>query len=121
MPLTPLTVSLSDGQKIETMKRFRVRYAEEQAQVEEHLTEILTSLQEADFLAQYLGEQPEVTELRKRQGELEKLEKRRAHLAALIERLDTYTPKQPEIKLSLGGAGEPPRGGAARPPGVKRY
>lgn len=125
MPLTPLAVTLSDGQKIEAMKRFRVRYAEEQTQIEVQLTEIYTSLQEADFIAQYLGEQPEVGELRKRQPEVERLEKRRAHLAALIERLDTYTPKQPEIKASLGGTADAPRtgagAGAARPPGIKRY
>jgi t-SNARE complex subunit (syntaxin) len=119
MPAQPLTVTLSDGQKIEAMKRFRVRYAEELAQVEGQLVDILTNLQEADFLGQYLGEQPEVGELRKRQGEVEKLEKRRAHLTALIERLDQYTPKQPEVKATLGGEAQRPA--AARPSGVKRY
>src|SRR2546430_1570630 len=64
MPLQPLSVTLSDGQKVAAMKRFRTRYAEELVKLDAELTEILTSLAEADFLVQYLGEQPELVEMR---------------------------------------------------------
>lgn len=117
MPLPPLSVTLSDGQKIEAMKRLRGRYAEQLAEVEVQLVQILTSLQEADFLSQYVGDQPEIVELRLRQGDCEKLEKRRAHLAALIERLDTYTPKQAEVKPSLGSGAAP----GGKPTAFRRY
>lgn len=122
MPLSPLTVTLSDGQKIEAMKRLRTRYAGQLAEVEEQLVQILTSLQEAEFLSQYVGDQPEIVELRQRQGDCDKLEKRRAYLAALIERLDAYTPKQAEVKPSLGGeASRPAPGQAGKPTSFRRY
>ena len=113
MPMPPITVTLSDGQKVETMKRFRVLYGDEMTAIEAKLTDALLAAQEADFLAQYLGEQPELKELRARAAEAEKLEKRRQYLAALVERLDQYTPKQPEIKVQLGAT--------AKPAGLKRF
>lgn len=117
MPLPPLSVNLTDGQKIEVMKRFRKRWSDDLDQVQGQMTDILTALQEADFLAPYVGEQPEVVELRKRKGELDALEKRRQYLAALIERLDAYTPKQAEVKFNL--AGGTPAPGQRAP--IKRY
>jgi len=105
MPLPPLSVSLSNGQKTEAMKVFRKRYAEELEQTEARLTELMTNQQTADFLAQYIGDQPELAELKSGAEEVAKLEKRRQYLSALIERLDAYTPKQPEIKPVLGDVG----------------
>jgi hypothetical protein len=109
-------VILSDGQKLEAMKRLRVVYAEDLNQVEAKLLDALTAAQEAEFLAQYLGEQPEVKALRVKATESEALEKRRQYLGALIERLDQYTPKQPDVKAGLG-SGAPPM----KPAGLKRF
>jgi hypothetical protein len=92
---TPLTVTLSDGQKIEVMKRFRMKYSEKLKEVENELTDILTNLAAADFLAAYLGDQPEVSELRARKGDVETLERRRQHLLKIVDRLDKYIPNQP--------------------------
>ena len=105
MPLPPLSVLLSNGQKTEAMKLFRRRYAEELEQTEARLTELMINQQTAEFLAQYIGEQPELVELKAGAEEMAKLEKRRQYLSALIERLDAYTPKQPEVKPVLGDAG----------------
>jgi hypothetical protein len=113
MPLPPLAATLTDGQKVEAMKRFRALYGDELTAIEAKLADALLAGQEADFLAQYLGEQPELKELRARAGEADKLEKRRQYLAALVERLDQYTPKQPEVKVQLGAPG--------KPPGLKRF
>jgi hypothetical protein len=106
MPLTPLAVTLSDGQKIAAMKRFRQRYAEELVKLEGSLTEIITNLAEADFLAQYLGEQPET---------------RRQRLGKIIERLDQYTPQQKSV--TVPPPNQTPAGGTAtpKPGGIKRY
>jgi hypothetical protein len=122
MPDEPLTITLTDGQKIETLKRFRVRYAEELVKVEVELMEILTSIAEADFLAQYLGEQPEIIEMRKRKDDADRLHKRRHYLIKIIARLDEYTPQQKPISASAptGGAGAA-GGQAARPGNLKRY
>lgn len=116
MPLAPLAIALTDGQKIETLKRFRARYGEELKKVEVELTEALTAIAEADFLVAYLGEQPEVVELRSRKPEAEKLERRRQYLGMIIERLDQVIPQQPAVAAPV------PTGGAAtKPGGVRRY
>lgn len=115
MPLAPLVVALTDGQKVATLKRFKERYQEEVAKIESDMTDILTALAEADFLASYLGEQPEVVELRARRAELDKLEKRRAHIGALLDRLGQVIPKQAELHVA------PPGGQVAGKPGLRRY
>ncbi len=114
-----LTVTLSDGQKIEAMKRFRARYAEELTKLDVELTEILTGIAEADFLAQYLGDQPEITEMRKRKEGADKLQKRRTYLIKIIARLDEYIPQQKPVAsvLPTGSAGA---AGQQRPT-IKRY
>lgn len=118
MPLPPLNVTLSDGQKIETLKRFRNKYQEELVKVDLELTAILTDLAEADFLGAYLGEQPEVTELRARKAEVEKLERRRQHIGMIMERLAQIIPKQAELHVPPPTAAG---GGAGRSGNVKRY
>jgi hypothetical protein len=109
----PLTVTLTPGQQIEALKRIRERYETELAQVESELTDILTAVAEADFLAQYLGDQPEVKELRARKADAEVKEQRRQYLHKLLERLAQVTPKQPEVKAAIPSA--------AKPGGIKRY
>lgn len=118
MPLQPLAVQLSEGQKKEAMKRFRHKYAEELTKVEADLTDVLTAIAEADFLAQYLGEQPEIKELKKRQAEIETLQQRRLYLGKIIERLDQYTPAEKPVAVPApSGVG----GAAPKPGGIKRY
>jgi hypothetical protein len=117
MPLAPLTIALSDGQKIETLKRFRARYGEELKKIELELTDALTAIAEADFLVAYLGEQPEVVELRSRKPEAEKLERRRQYLGMIIERLDQVIPQQPAVSVPAPTG----VGGAGAKPGVRRY
>ncbi len=127
MPLPPLTVALTDGQKIEVMKRFRLKYGDELTKVETEMQAILTNMAEAEFLGQYLGEQPEVVELKKRKADLEQLERRRQLLGQIIERLDKYTPPQQAVTVAPpnpGGRTAPAGSGAAKqqqPPGIKRY
>lgn len=124
MPLPPLQVTLSDGQKIETLKRFRTTYQEEMAKVETELTDILTSLAEADFIGAYLGDQPEVIELRARKVEVEKLERRRQHIGQIMERLLQIIPKQAELHVPPPAAGGVRGGGAGSGIGggnVRRY
>jgi len=116
MPLPPLTITLSDGQKLEVLKRYRSTYVEELKKLEGALTEVLTALAEADFLTGYLGEQPEVIELRKRKVETEALERRRQYLGKIIERLDQVIPQQPAVAVP-----PPNAGGAGARPGLKRY
>jgi len=119
MPLQPLTITLSDGQKIEALKRSRAKYQEELAQLDADLTEILTAFAEADFLGQYLGEQPEITALKARRPEADKLEKRRQHIGLIIERLDQIIPKQTDVKMPMPGtAGSRPAPGAG---GIRKY
>lgn len=120
MPLPPLQVTLSDGQKIETLKRFRTTYQEELAKVETELTDILTSLAEADFIGAYLGDQPEVIELRARKVDVEKLERRRQHIGQIMERLLQIIPKQAELHVPPPAAGGV-RGGGAGGGNVRRY
>lgn len=122
MPLQPLTVALTDGQKVEVMKRFRAKYAEDLTKVESDLTDVLTAIAEADFLVQYLGEQPELKELKKRQAEVDTLQQRRIYLSKIIERLDQYTPQVKPVTVAAP-AGTPgnPGGAGAKPGGIKRY
>ena len=75
MPVQPITVTLSDGQKIEALKRFAQRYQEELTELEQKITDAKTALAELEFLKGYLGEQPEVLELAEQAGDLEKLGK----------------------------------------------
>ncbi len=126
MPLPPLTVALTDWQKIEVMKRFRLKYGDELTKVESEMQEILTNMAEAEFLGQYLGEQPEVVDLKKRKADLEQLERRRQLLGQIIERLEKYTPPQQAMTVAPPNPGKvaPGGSGAARqqqPPGIKRY
>lgn len=114
MPQPPLAVTLTDWQKIEALKRARERYQEDLTKVESELTDILTACAEADFIAQYLGDQPEVKEMRAKKPEAEGKEKRRQYLIALIERLDAVIPKQADIKAPVPGAG-------GKSAGLKRF
>ncbi len=120
MPLAPLTVTLSDGQKIAALKRFRELYQDELTKIEAELTDILTASAEADFLVPYLGEQTEVSKLRERRKEADVLERRRQHVGALIDRLDQVIPKQADAKYSLGGAAPKP-GAAPAGSGLRKY
>lgn len=99
MPLDPLQVALTDGEKIEVLKRFHQKYQEELVKIEGELADMLRAQAEADFVQQYLGEQPEVIELRGDQQKLQKLEERRQHIGAIIERLGSVIPKQADIAL----------------------
>lgn len=103
----PITVTLSDWQKLEALKRVRERYQEELVKLEAEIAEILTACAEADHLAQYLGDQPEVVELRARRPEAEAKEKRRQYLLKLIERLDAVIPKVPDVKAPVPGGSKP--------------
>ncbi len=114
MPQPPLAVTLSDWQKIEALKRARERYQEELTKVESEVTDILTACAEADFIAQYLGDQPEIKEMRAKKPEAENKEKRRQYLLALIERLDAVIPKQADIKAPVPGSG-------GKASGLKRF
>jgi len=114
MPQPPLAVTLSEWQKIEALKRARERYHEELLKVESEITDILSACAEADYLAQFLGDQPEVKEMRARKPEADTKEKRRQYLIALIERLDAVIPKQAEIKATAPGAG-------GKSAGLKRF
>jgi hypothetical protein len=116
MPLQPLTVTLTDGQKLDVLKRFRKLYSDELAQVETQMTEILTAIAEADHLGQFLGDQPEVRALKAKQSELAALEQRRTYLGKLLDRLEAVTPAQADVKVPLPSGGAPPRRGGAMPP-----
>ena len=99
MPLEPLNVALTDGEKIEVLKRFQQQYKDELEEIDAKLTELLRGHAEADFVVQYLGEQPEVLKLKENQEEVNKLEQRRQHLGALLERLEQVVPKQADVAL----------------------
>jgi hypothetical protein len=110
MPIQPITVALSSGQKVDVMKRFRKRYGDEMEKIEASITEIMTAVAEAEFMAQYVGEQPEVKELRARKTELEALEARRLYLSKLIDRLDGVIPAQHAVATpNLGNEHEQPQ------------
>ncbi len=115
MPLNPLSATLSDGQKLAVLKRFRAKYGDELTKLEAEMQEILLSVAEADFLTQYLGEQPEIAELRAKKSELEIKEKRRQYLGKIIDRLDQSIPQQQPVNVPA------PSGAGAKPTGVRRY
>lgn len=117
MPAQPLAVTLSDGQKIDVLKRFRKKYDDELALLDAQQTEILTALQEADFMTQYVGEQPEVKEMRGRKAELDVIEARRQYLGKLIDRLDAVIPAQPDVHAPVPNGSN---AGGARP-SMRRY
>ncbi len=97
MPLPPIQVALTDGEKIEVLKRFQQQYQEELEEIEGKLTEIMRGVAEADFLQQYLGEQPEVLKLKGDGAEYQKLEERRQHIGAILERLAATIPQQADV------------------------
>jgi hypothetical protein len=117
MPAQPLSVTLSDGQKIDVLKRYRKKYGDELAALDGQEIEILTAIQEADFMTQYVGEQPEVKELRARKTELDVIVARRQYLGKLIDRLDAVIPAQPEVHAPLPNSSA---SSGARP-GLRRY
>ena len=117
MPAQPLSVTLSDGQKIDVLKRYRKKYGDELAALDSQEIEILTAIQEADFMTQYVGEQPEVKELRARKTELDVIIARRQYLGKLIDRLDAVIPAQPEVHAPLPNSSA---SSGARP-GLRRY
>ncbi len=118
MPALPLAVTLSDGQKIDVLKRFRKKYGDEMTALDAQQTEILTALEEADFMAQYVGEQVEVKDLRGRKAELEAIEARRLHLGKLIDRLDAVIPAQSDVHAPMPNGASTTAGGRT---GVRRY
>lgn len=94
MQLEPIEVHLTEGQKLEVLKRFRQRFLDELDQLDGAIRSIKIELAEFDFVVQYLGEQPEVLQLKDRADELVKLNQRRDHLGKLLGRLDQVLPKQ---------------------------
>lgn len=93
MAVEPIQVVLTDGQKLEALKRYHQRYSEELEQLDAEVTELRTRLAEYEFLVKFLGEQPEVVELRDQAERVEKLEARRQHVSKLLERLERHLPK----------------------------
>lgn len=93
MSLPPINAALSDGEKVEALKRFRRLYGDELTAVEAELRRIHLARSEYEFVKQYIGEQPEVKDLLKEQERIDKLEKRRQHLGMLVGRLDAVLPK----------------------------
>ena len=99
--MEPIEVELSNGQKLDVMKRFISAYREQLADIEAELRTLLTSQQEAEFIKQYIGEQAEVTELLPDPEQLATLQRRREHIGKILERLDQYQPEQPQVQLRL--------------------
>jgi hypothetical protein len=114
-PLPPLTNTLSNGQKMEVLKRFRHLYAEELAKIEAEMQNLLINLAEADYMAAFIGEQPEVVSLRASKVALEEKEKRRQTLGKLLERLDQTIPEQVPVAVS------PPMASSSQKLPVRRY
>jgi transketolase len=105
-------VTLTDWQKRDALKRVREQYQEELTKIEGELIEFLTRAQEADLIAAYLGEQPEVKALRPDPKEVETRQRRRDHLGQILERLDAVVKELPAVQA-------PPPGGGK--PGIRRY
>jgi hypothetical protein len=99
-PLPPLTSTLSNGQKMEVLKRFRHLYADELTKIEAEMQNLLINLAEADYMAAFIGEQPEVVTLRASKSALEDKEKRRQTLGKLLERLDQMIPEQAPVAVA---------------------
>ncbi len=104
MSIEPLSVALTNGEQLEVLKRFSVSYTEQMETVDAELREKLIANAEADFLAQYIGEQKEVQELRCDPAEIERLEKKRQHISAIIDRLTQVLPAQPDVKVQAPAA-----------------
>lgn len=122
MPLPPLSAALTDGQKIAVLKRFRQRYYDDMKKLEGELQDILVSLAEADLLATYLGEQPEITELRARRAEADSLERRRQHLGKILERLDQVIPQQVPVTAPVpSGLPANASGASTRASGLRKF
>jgi predicted DNA-binding antitoxin AbrB/MazE fold protein len=119
MPLPPLDVQLTNGQQIEVLKRFRERYADELEKTESEMKDILLARAEAEFISKYLGDQPEVVELRQRCKELDAKEKRRQYLGMIIDRLDAVLPKQVPVTVPAPVVAAP--SGSSKSAGVRRY
>ena len=115
MPLPPLAVTLSDWQKRDALKRIRERYAEELTELEAQLIDLLTRAQEADLLAAYLGEQPEIKAMRPDAKDLATKQARREYLGQILGRLDSVVKELPAVQAP------PPGGGGGRPAGLRRY
>lgn len=98
--MEPIEVELSNGQKMEVLKRFRDHYRSELETIESKLRDLMTAQQEADFLQQYIGEQAEVKELRPNEEEVQTLNRRREHIIKIVERLDQVTPEQPDVAVT---------------------
>jgi hypothetical protein len=117
-----MNAALSDGQKIAVLKRFRARYADDLKKLESDLQDILIALTEADLLATYLGEQPEIAELRARKAEADTLERRRQHLGKILERLDQVIPaQQPVVTQPPAGADPRASGAGQRASGLRKF
>ena len=99
MPLEPLQVSLTSGEQIEVLKRFQQQYTEELEKVDGEILEILRGAAEAEFLQQYIGEQPDVVELRGDQAKLAQLQERRNHIGAILDRLAATIPQQQAVEV----------------------
>jgi len=99
MALEPLVVDLSEGQKLEVLKRFHNRYQDELDKVEAELRALLVRNAEAEFLVQYIKEQPEVKDLRADPAQIQRLEQRREYLHQLIKVLSHYMPAQKDVKI----------------------
>jgi hypothetical protein len=95
-----IDVELSNGQKMEVLKRFRDHYRHELETVESKLRDLLTAQKEAEFLQQYIGDQAEVRELRPDPEELQVLGRRREHILKIVERLTQVTPEQPQVAVT---------------------
>ena len=119
MPLAPLSIILSDGQKLEALKRMRKHYQDALEKVSVELTDVLTAQAEAEFLAAYLGEQPEIKELRAGAAKAEELEKRRQYLGKLIERLESVIPAAPDVHAPAPAGST--SGVQARPTGIRKF
>ena len=114
MPLPPLSVTLSDWQKRDALKRMRTAYADELTALDAELTDLLTRAQEADLLASYLGEQPEIKALRPDPAVLKAKQQRRDYLGQILERLDSVVKDLPAVAPPAPGTG-------TKPAGLRRY
>ena len=114
MALPPLNVTLSDGQKAEALKRMRKQYADQMEKIVVELTDALTAQAEAEFLAAYLGEQPEIKELRVAAAKANELEAKRQYLGKVLERLDAVIPAPTDVNV-------PVPSGAPKASGLRKF
>ena len=93
MALEPIDATLSDWQKIEVIKRFHQTYVEQLETIEKELSALLTRKAEADLMASYIADQPEVVELRPEAAEIEKLKSVVRMLINWLSDLSRCSPK----------------------------